>query len=442
MAADKSIKRSASFLSVLYFARLAGEAVQSIFHFILNVSLIRTFAPYEYGSFAITFMTGVIAISFSDALFGVFATVHIPSKRWAASRVLDVTLGSVALAGCTVTSLVSAVGIWLWLGSLIASSFAGGFIGLWALRNYVRAVLLARLGTGGAIRATLSDISYAMLGAGLLGVLSFVFRIPLTLEFVFGCLCAANSVGILLCLLKQPRRPRISLRVRTFKRYGKLWREISWSLVGAATATIQGQSQMLLVAGIAGPAAFAPIAAGFVLTSPIRVFSATVANVLRPELSRMSWLGNFESIRKMMVFTGWCLFLGCFGYGICLLLAWPLLINELYSRNFAAEPMALIVGIAWLTAMTYTAYQTFRALAQAKSRFRDIALATLAGGIAGFVGVLFLLLSFGPAVSTMGVLAGEGVTLFFLWRVHVYSGVRGVICRRESKGRASLKPFQ
>jgi O-antigen/teichoic acid export membrane protein len=181
---------------------------------------------------------------------------------------------------------------------------------------------------------------------------------------------------------------------------------------------------MLLVAIVAGPAAFAPIAAGFVLISPIRVFSGSVLNVLRPDLARRSVSINSDAIQKMMWFSGWCLLLFALGYGFCLLLSWPLLSGKLYSNHFAAEPMAWIVAVGWLTAITYTAYQPFRALAQSESRFRDIALATFAGGTAGFFGVFLLLLIFGPAVSTLGVLAGEAVTLFLLWRVFCSGNLR------------------
>jgi O-antigen/teichoic acid export membrane protein len=417
MMAERSIERLASNLGGRYIVTLTGESVQSAYHFILNIILIRVFAPHEYGLFSIGFMIGVAANVYSSALFAIPATIYLPRKCGSSARVLDVTLGSMALAMCMVLSVVVGIGTWLWLGNLIGGFFAGGFVGLWALRNHIRAVVLVRRDTNGALSATLSDICYATTGAGLLVVISLVARIPLTAGSVFGCLCAANAMAILLWLRTQHSRIRVNLGARTFKRYGKLWPEVSWSLAGAVTTTIQGQCQMLLVAGFAGPAAFAPIAAGFVLISPIRILSGTMLNVLRPDLSRRSALGDLQSVRKMMLFTDGVLLLFCLAYGLFLWLAWPLLGDHLYARSFAAEPMGFIVGIAWLTGTTCCIYQPLLALGQVRSRFRDTTLATLVGGTAGCAAIWLLLLSFGPAVSTVGVFTGEAVTLFLLWMV-------------------------
>ena len=418
MTAGRAEKTVVSALGRRFAARLVGEGIQSIYHFGLNVALIRLFSPYDYGSFSIIFMTGVMAILFSDALFAIPASVYVPGRRPAAAKVLEVTLGSVALALSIAIAGVAALVMSIWLGSFLTGSLAGGFVGLWALRNYTRAVALTRSDVGGAIRATLSDLSYSVLGAVLLVVTGFALRLPLTLTSVFACLCAASAVGVLLASLGGARRIRVSFRPRRLRRYAALWPEIAWSLVGVGTAVVQGQSQMFLVACLAGPAAFAPIAAGFVLVSPIRIVSGSVLSVLRPELSRRRSAVAARSTSRMLAFSGLCLIAFCGIYGLCLFAGWPFLRSELYARSFGGEPMGLIVAIAWLTATTYTGYQPIRALAQSRSRFREIALASMVGGSAGFLIVLALLLLSDPPTSTFGVVAGEAVTLVLLWRLH------------------------
>ncbi len=164
---ENSIERLASSLSGRYAIRLTGEAVQSAYHFILNILLIRVFAPNEYGVFAIVFMIGVIANLYSNALFAIPAALYMPRKCGASARLLDVTLGSMALIGCIALSVVIACGVWVWLGSLFSGVFAGSFVGLWALRNYTRAVVLTRRDANGAISATLSDVCYALFGTAL-----------------------------------------------------------------------------------------------------------------------------------------------------------------------------------------------------------------------------------------------------------------------------------
>src|SRR5947208_2271288 len=81
------------------FLALSGEALQSIFHFCLNLLLIRQLNPHQYGVFAVIFVLGGIALTYSNAVVSIPAGVHIARQSSeAAKHVLDVTFGSAALA--------------------------------------------------------------------------------------------------------------------------------------------------------------------------------------------------------------------------------------------------------------------------------------------------------------------------------------------------------
>jgi hypothetical protein len=67
-----------------------------------------------------------------------------------------------------------------------------------------------------------------------------------------------------------------------------------------------------------------------------------------------------------------------------------------------------------------------------ESRFRDITFAQLIGGIVGFVAVLTLLLRYGAVPSTLGVLIGECVTLFLLYKVATFL-LEGQVFTRRAK---------
>ena len=58
-----------------------------------------------------------------------------------------------------------------------------------------------------------------------------------------------------------------------------------WSLVDATTWNVQSQALTFLVAAIAGPAAYAPVAAAIVLFSPLRPAISAVVNVFRPDFA-------------------------------------------------------------------------------------------------------------------------------------------------------------
>ena len=62
--------------SVLF--SLGGEGLQSGFHFVLNLTLIRLLSTYEFGSFAIAFALGAVAITYMNALVSIPATVLMP----------------------------------------------------------------------------------------------------------------------------------------------------------------------------------------------------------------------------------------------------------------------------------------------------------------------------------------------------------------------------
>ena len=69
------------------------------------------------------------------------------------------------------------------------------------------------------------------------------------------------------------------------RRYAAIRSDVAWSLVGVVTWSIQSQALLVLVAAIAGPAAYAPIAAGMVLLSPLRPAIWALINVARPKFA-------------------------------------------------------------------------------------------------------------------------------------------------------------
>ncbi len=396
-----------------YLLSLGGEGVQSGFHFVLNLVLIRALTAYDYGVFAIIFILGGISLTYCNALVSVPATVHIPKLRSpGAADFQEVVFGSVALAISTAVATIVAAGLWLTIAPGGQALAGGAFVGLWTLRNHLRATMFARRVI---LTAAVSDASYAASGMALVGLLLWWQGGGPQMTALLSVLAAANAIAITLALKSLGKPVRISFGRGVRSRYRAIWSEIAWSLLGVTAWNIQGQALMFLVAAIVGPAAYAPIAAGIVLFSPLRQVVGAFINVVRPEFAAGLASGRYQRVKLTLYVSSAASVLCCLAYGTGLWLGWAFLDEHIFGDKFAQAPMPLIVALAGVSAIVSLSYHLPLSLIQAARRFKDAALATMFGGIVGLGAVLTLLLVSTVAWSLAGVAAGEAVCWVYLW---------------------------
>jgi len=187
-----------------FLLSLGGEGLQSGFHFVLNLVLIRVLSPHDFGVFAIAFVLAGLSITYGNALVTTPAAVLIPRlKTRHAANFQDVIFGSVALVIAVLIAIIVAAGLWFATGQMMEGIAGGAFCGLWTLRNHVRCVLFAR---HAITAAALSDLSYAATGALLVsGVLLIPSDLP-QLTGVLLALTATNIVAIFVALHVRERR--------------------------------------------------------------------------------------------------------------------------------------------------------------------------------------------------------------------------------------------
>lgn len=396
-----------------FLLSLGGEGLQSGFHFVLNLILIRTLTVYEFGLFAIVFVLGGIALSYGNALVSVPATVYMP--RGGSRRAVDyhdVLFGSAALAISVAIAVIGAVGLWLTVGRGAEALAAGSFIGLWTLRNHVRTVMFVRRRP---TTATTSDFSYACSGIVLVTALLYFGSPVPNVTSVLAVLSIANIIAICVALQALRKLPRITGRRSVWHRYRAIWPDIAWSLISATTWSIQGQALMFLIAAFTGPAAYAPVAAGIVLFSPLRPAISAVMNVFRPDFVRALAEGRYRHVTVTLYSLSGIIVLSCVAFGTCIWLGWPLLESHVFGTKFAQASMPLIVFLSGLSALIYKTYYAPLALVQAAGQFKPVALATTFGGIVGLATVSILLASTTVAWSLAGLVAGEAVCGIYLW---------------------------
>jgi O-antigen/teichoic acid export membrane protein len=190
---------------------------------------------------------------------------------------------------------------------------------------------------------------------------------------------------------------------------------LSWSLVGVTTSNVQSQFQTFLVAVLAGPAAFAPIAAATILLAPLRLAVGALIAMVQPDFAAALAEGRIERARTLLAGSFGLVLAACLGYGAALWLGFDLLRAHLFGPSFAGEPMGLITALAWAIALGYLSYMLPKALIEAAGGFRLVATATLASALVGIVCVSALLVMASPAWSLAGVVAAELVTLTCFW---------------------------
>jgi len=387
-----------------FLLSLSGEGVQSGFHFALNLLLIRILSAYDFGVFAIVFVLGGISLTYGNALISVPATIELArQKSTRAFDYLDAVFGTVAFLISIAIAVITAAGLWLTIGTWSAALAGGAFVGSWTLRNHIRAVMFARYAPEAA---TLSHLGYSLTAVVLIaGMLALGRAVDVT--SVLTSLVIGNLVGCYLPLRLRARPTRLRFRKDMKRRYQRIWSNVAWSLFGTATWNVQGQGLMFLVASIAGPAAYAPIAAATVLFNPLRPAVAAFVYVFRPDFVRALVERRSRHLIVVSSVVSVTIVAGCALVGIVIWSAWPYLNAHIFGDKFASASMPLILALSGVSATIYLTYTVPLTLVQAAGEFKAVAIATTIGAFAGVASILFLLANFSVAWSLLGSALGE-----------------------------------
>ena len=394
-----------------HFARrfvlmLSGEVMQSIFHFAFNVALVRALPAHDYGVFATVLLMGGLALQYVRCLVGTPACLAIsPALGRRSALALDVTFGSGALALSLGIGAGTALCLHVWLGS---SALTGGaYIGLWSMRAYLRTAFFARHQQG---YASLSDLVFTLSGTILALTLLLGPQDDL-LDRSFLVLALANALSIAAALLFPLRRIRLNFGRATRARFTRLMRQLSWSLLGVTMGNLQAQGQIMLVIMLAGPVAYAPIAAMQVFFAPLRLLGFAMANMMQPEIATLLARRDGAKFRELLPFWTLVMLAVSAAYGVAALLALPLI----SAPVFEGQPKLLLWLFAWLGATLPMLYIMPKLTLEVNRSFRLLA---IIGGISAVVGMglgAILLLLATPVISLSGILVGEAIVLVCCW---------------------------
>ena len=389
---------------------IGGEAMQSAFHLSLNLALLHAVSAYDYGIFALVMVIGGLGLTYIRSLTALPASICIAqSHSMAAANAFEITFGSAAtlLSVALATVLACVLNVWLSEGALAG----GAFVGLWTMRSHLRTVFFAR---NRQRLVSASDLVFTISGAA--GTALVLLDGGHVLQHTFLALVGANALGVAVLLAFARRPVRISVGIHVWRRYAKLWRDLKWSLMSVTITNIQGQGMALLVAGVAGPAAYAPIAAALVMFVPLRIIATAFANMLHPEMTALVSRGEVQKVWRLM--RTWPIPLGIFGllYGAAIMIALPFIQPDTLE-NAQFYKLSLLAWSIYTLPMLYVMPRIWLEIAL---DFRTIAILSGVAAAVGLTLVLGILLTsppswalFGSAVSELIVLAG---TWFVVWR--------------------------
>ncbi|WP_172349432.1 lipopolysaccharide biosynthesis protein [Mesorhizobium sp. NZP2298] len=384
---------------------IGGEAMQSGFHFALNLALLHMLSAQGYGLFALAMVMGGVGLSYIRSLTAVPASIWMSkSSNRAGVDAHDVAFGTAAL----VVALLMAAGTAILMHLLGDPSgiAAGCFVGAWSLRSHMRTAFFTRRQQ---VVVSISDAAFTIAGTVLAG--SAIWFARDVLQTVFYALAAANLFGIFVLVRLAGRRVRVSFRMPTRRRYTKLWRQLCWSGFSATTTNIQGQSLALLVAGIAGPAAYAPLAAVLVLFAPLRIISLAFVNMTQPELAKL--MQNNETRRVWTQAKIWSLVMGLGGlaYGCAIMFVLPMI----KSQALQDASVGFIGLFAIANFVPIMLYIMPRIVLEIFGDFRIVAFITMGGAIVGLALIAILLAVASPPWALLGSAVSETFVLVASW---------------------------
>lgn len=384
---------------------IGGEAMQSGFHFALNLALLHMLSAQGYGLFALAMVMGGVGLSYIRSLTAVPASIWMSkSSNRAGVDAHDVAFGTAAL----VVALLMAAGTAILMHVLGDPSgiAAGCFVGAWSLRSHMRTAFFTRRQQ---VVVSISDAAFTIAGTVLAG--SAIWFARDVLQTVFYALAAANLFGIFVLVRLAGRRVRVSFRMPTRRRYTKLWRQLCWSGFSATTTNIQGQSLALLVAGIAGPAAYAPLAAVLVLFAPLRIISLAFVNMTQPELAKL--MQNNETRRVWTQAKIWSLVMGLGGlaYGCAIMFVLPMI----KSQALQDASVGFIGLFAIANFVPIMLYIMPRIVLEIFGDFRIVAFITMGGAIVGLALIAILLAVASPPWALLGSAVSETFVLVASW---------------------------
>ena len=379
-----------------YGPAIIGPLSISVVHFLATLLMLRELGLDEFGLFAFILVAVQFGFGLSNALIGTPFTVRVnrgdvqEALFFKANLFLSLVVGLV----CGFSAIImQAQDV-----ALATGAFSALAVMRWFWRSYFYAVHKP-------LRAAFSDLVYALT---LALVLSGLWLTEVTMNASLWAFALASFVALMACgPAVIAMQGRAILAGRLFD-YTGIWREQSrWTLLGVVSTEATVNAHTWLVTLVAGPAAFAPLAAAALFFRPVSLCVTSLTQLERPSMARALSAGEpllalgFARRFRMAMLLVWG---GTALLALGILLRWPsLVIKESYDLS----TIHWAVGF-WAIIMLINSWRApDSTLLQAANALRPLAMASVWSGIATVASVAALISFFDPVASMLGVLLGQ-----------------------------------
>ncbi len=389
-----------------YGSAIFSQGLISGFHFILNLLLVKLLPVADFGLYALTFVLAILSSSVGNALISTPLCVYAPGTNDAERARIEsmlTTLMTLLLGAAMVTGVLVSLSLSNTGDDFHIMIAASTFIVSYLARQYSRSFGYSRFDV---MSVLWGDMAYVCIGAILL-LAHNVYAADIRSVDVLTVLTIANGIAVLVEVGRLPHPISLMKLKAAATEYLPIWQQARWALIGAITTVIVSQAHSLVVSALKSPAAYAPLAAGFVIFGPVRVIFNTIQNVIKPEMALAIAEHRVADARRQMILSSAISAAAVLVLIVCCYIGWPWIDQYLYSERYSDAPMKTIVFM-WAALTLVSALQNGPfAVLQSLKAFKQLAMATVFGSSVSLVAVAIMLNLAPVHWSLAGILMAE-----------------------------------
>jgi hypothetical protein len=379
--------------------------------FFLSLWILKSIDPEEFGTFSFLLVVLQLCFGFSSALLCAPYPILFHERERDRGETTKTFLTANLALSVVVGGVLGVIAVALRLPAASGLLLAG-YAFLMMLRWFARSEAYV---WGEQWRTVLSDVLY---GCTLVGIAFLIRGQALSLESALLSLLCAAILGLGMFGPGYFIRQFRAVSVHSLRRYSEIWnRHSRWALLGVVTTEATANAHAYLVTLLAGPAAFAPIAASSLLFRPVQLAQNALGDYERPQIAKRLHAdpqGGSKERLGLLRFALLAAWLISALAAIVITLHWPTLI---FPRAYQGKGLVVAV-VLWMAICGVRALRTPEStLLQAAGRFKPLARVTaVTSGISVTI-VLVCLITLSATFSLVGILAGEILVMIGLMRL-------------------------